>query len=112
MPHQRARLGQRGELLAARYLETQGYRILSRNVNTPSGEIDIVALDGDTLVIVEVRTTRKYFWNSSRIDKHQKASETSPGSHGVFAVSTGVHPSLSHRCGIGRIKVGWRNTKY
>ena len=34
-----------------------GYRILARNVNLPVGELDLVALDGRTLVFVEVRST-------------------------------------------------------
>ncbi len=47
--------GKVGEDLAVAYLEGLGYRILARNVRTRIGELDVVALDGDTLVIVEVR---------------------------------------------------------
>jgi putative endonuclease len=49
-------LGRRGEALAADYLEAQGMRIVDRNWRCPEGEIDIVALDGDALVIAEVKT--------------------------------------------------------
>ena len=49
-------LGRRGEQLAVDHLEAAGYRILDRNWRCPSGELDIVALDGDTLVVVEVKT--------------------------------------------------------
>ena len=49
-------LGRRGEELAAGYLEAQGMRIVDRNWRCSGGEIDIVALDGDTLVIAEVKT--------------------------------------------------------
>lgn len=49
-------LGRRGEELAARYLENLGYRIVGRNVTNTLGEMDIVALDGQTVVIVEVKT--------------------------------------------------------
>jgi putative endonuclease len=52
----RARLGKKGEQLAAEHLLTKGYSILGQNVRFASGEIDIVAVDGNTLVIVEVRT--------------------------------------------------------
>ena len=48
--------GDRGERAAANYLKRQGYRIVSRNYSTPWGEIDIVALDGTTIVFVEVKT--------------------------------------------------------
>jgi len=51
-------LGRRGEELAACYLEARGMQILDRNWRCPEGEIDIVALDGDALVIAEVKTRR------------------------------------------------------
>jgi putative endonuclease len=51
-------LGRRGEELAAGYLEAQGMRIVDRNWRCPEGEIDIVAFDGDALVIAEVKTRR------------------------------------------------------
>lgn len=49
-------LGRRGEEVAAGYLEAQGMRIVDRNWRCAEGEIDIVALDGDALVIAEVKT--------------------------------------------------------
>lgn len=49
-------LGQRGETLAANYLEESGLRVIDRNWRCSDGEIDIVALDGDVLVVVEVKT--------------------------------------------------------
>jgi putative endonuclease len=48
--------GRRGEALALAELSRLGYRILATNARTRGGEIDIVALDGRTLCIVEVRT--------------------------------------------------------
>jgi putative endonuclease len=48
-------LGKTGEELAADYLEKNGYRILARNYKTRLGEIDIVALDKDTICFVEVK---------------------------------------------------------
>ncbi len=49
-------LGERGENVAARFLQRAGYKILTRNFRTPVGEIDIIARDGKTLVFVEVKT--------------------------------------------------------
>jgi putative endonuclease len=50
-------LGARGERLAARYArKTLGFSILARNVRSPDGEIDLIALDGQCLVFIEVRT--------------------------------------------------------
>lgn len=45
-----------GEEIAAEYLIKQGYRIVERNYRTPIGEVDIIALDGKTLVFVEVKS--------------------------------------------------------
>lgn len=54
----RRRLGDAGEDMAAHLLVEHGLSIHERNVRTASGEIDIVARDGDTVVFVEVRTRR------------------------------------------------------
>ena len=50
-------LGQRSEKAAARYLRKLGYRILAANIADKLGEIDLLALDGESLVVVEVRST-------------------------------------------------------
>lgn len=51
-------LGKRGENAAAKFLDARGYEIIERNWKCFAGEADIVALDGDTLVFVEVKTRR------------------------------------------------------
>lgn len=48
--------GDRGERAAVKFLKRQGFRIVKRNYATPWGEIDIIALDGTTIVFVEVKT--------------------------------------------------------
>ena len=50
------RTGRWGEDIALTYLEKKAYRILERNWHTGHKELDIIALDGNTLVIVEVKT--------------------------------------------------------
>lgn len=45
-----------GEELAAEFLKNKGYKILTRNFRIRGGEIDIIAIDGDVLVYVEVKT--------------------------------------------------------
>ena len=54
----RQKLGARAEELAARRLAAAGWRIVERNARTRFGELDIVALDGRTLVFVEVKAGR------------------------------------------------------
>jgi putative endonuclease len=49
--------GRRGERFVAKYLRRQGCRILGRNVDDRLGEIDLLALDGQTIVVVEVRSS-------------------------------------------------------
>ncbi len=49
-------LGKYGEDLAVAFLKKQGYVILERNFRIRGGEIDIVALDGQVLTYVEVKT--------------------------------------------------------
>jgi putative endonuclease len=52
-------LGDRGERAAARYLRRKGLRVITRGYRGPSGEIDLVAREGDRLVFVEVKTRRR-----------------------------------------------------
>lgn len=49
-------IGNRGEDITAQYLEREGFTILERNWRCLFGEVDIIALDGDTVVLVEVKT--------------------------------------------------------
>lgn len=51
-------LGQRGEDAAAAYLERVGMTVVERNWRSKQGEVDIVALDGTTLVLCEVKTRK------------------------------------------------------
>lgn len=52
------RLGERGEDAAVAYLERIGFDIVERNWRCQSGEVDIVALDGEVLVLCEVKTRK------------------------------------------------------
>jgi putative endonuclease len=61
-------LGQRGEVLAAEYLESAGYRLVASNFTLPVGrslrgalvraEIDLIAYEDATLCFIEVKTRR------------------------------------------------------
>ena len=51
-------LGKKGELLAADYLKTCGYRILERNWVYGRAEIDLIALHEGKLIFIEVKTRR------------------------------------------------------
>ena len=49
-------LGKRGEDFAVRYLKRLGYHVVGRQVDLRVGELDVVAVDGRTVVFVEVKT--------------------------------------------------------
>lgn len=52
----RTELGRRAEQLAAQLLLREGYRLLERNYRIRSGEIDLIAEEGEILCFVEVRS--------------------------------------------------------
>lgn len=54
--NQERNLGFQGEERAAVYLDSLGYEILERNFRCTFGEIDIIAMDGETLCFIEVKT--------------------------------------------------------
>jgi putative endonuclease len=55
MTRARLAIGAAGERAAAAHLEAQGWRIVERNARTRLGELDLVALEGRTLVFAEVK---------------------------------------------------------
>ncbi len=66
--------GREGEERAAIYLASLGYRILARNARLPGGEIDIIALDGSTLVFIEVkrRSQRRFGSALAAVDARKR----------------------------------------
>ena len=60
MPKKASSKGRAGEEAAASYLEKKGIRILQRNFRSRSGEVDIIALDGETVIFIEVKTWSAY----------------------------------------------------
>ena len=52
------RSGRRAEWVAALLLMAKGYRILGMRLTTPQGEVDLVALRGAVLAVVEVKRRR------------------------------------------------------
>jgi putative endonuclease len=50
-----AETGAHAERLAEHFLETRGLRVVARNFRTRAGELDLVMLEGQQLVVVEIR---------------------------------------------------------
>lgn len=59
LPSDRRRLGRFGESVAAHFLQRRGAAVLARNVETPVGELDLIAAVGGEMTAVEVRTARR-----------------------------------------------------
>lgn len=57
--------GQQGEDRALQFLQTRGLRLIARNWRWYGGELDLVMLDGDTVVFVEVRARRHTAWGGA-----------------------------------------------
>src|SRR3954465_4531834 len=55
----RARMGRAAEKLVAERLTAAGWEIVERNARTRFGELDIVAIDGASLVFIEVQAGRQ-----------------------------------------------------
>lgn len=70
-PHQ---LGKLGEAIAANYLRVRDYKILNRNWRGKHGEVDIVALDQDVVVLVEVKSSNGEDYSPEEaVDWHKTA---------------------------------------
>jgi len=71
---QRIPLGRRGEEIAARHLKRCGYRILARNYRGAGAEVDLVAVEDETLVFVEVKTRNETGFGSAAeaVDEHKQ----------------------------------------
>ncbi len=68
-------LGRSGEERAARHLAKLGYRILERNYGTRQGEIDLIALDRDTVVFIEVKTRTSDAFGAPELAVGQRKQE-------------------------------------
>lgn len=76
-------LGRWGEDLAAAFLEEKGYAIIERDWKSGHHDLDIVAKDGSTLVIVEVKTRRNRLYGNPEeaIDYRKRRSLLSAINH-------------------------------
>ncbi|MGD8407043.1 MAG: YraN family protein [Thiohalophilus sp.] len=70
----RAERGSRAEQLARRFLEQQGLRFKQANFRCKRGEIDLIMLDGETLVFVEVRyrSNSRFGSAAESVDRHKQ----------------------------------------
>jgi putative endonuclease len=115
----RQQFGFAAEEAAAKFLQSHGYEILGRHVTNRYGELDIVAMDGKTLVAVEVKARRSQRFGSAaesitpkKIEKLVATLDAAALQHGwerenirvdVVTLESGAVPgqfSISHFIGI------------
>ncbi len=84
-------LGKWGEDLAAAYLAKKGYEILERDWKSGHHDLDIIARDEDTLVVIEVKTRRNRLFGDPEeaIDYKKRMSLQSAINHYVKSHRTG-----------------------
>lgn len=72
-------LGDRGELVAERFLIRQGMKIIDRSMMNDFGEIDLIAADKRTIVFVEVKTRKSDLAGNpaEAVDERKQAKITS-----------------------------------
>ncbi len=96
-----ARLGRRGERLAARTLRREGLKILARNYRCPAGEVDLIALDpstraacgAETIAFVEVKTraSARHVAPESAVDRRKQRQLA-----GVASYYLAHHPAADY----------------
>jgi putative endonuclease len=102
----RRKLGDNGETIARRHLETHGLTFVTRNWHCRAGELDLVMLDGDVLVFVEVKTR-----NGERAGRAEEAISPSKAKKLLaagewFVADHPEHQDLTWRCDLVAITIG------
>lgn len=91
-----AKVGQLGEDLACRYLESKGYTIVCRNYRKKYGEIDIIVEGPSGLRFVEVKTVSRE--NNGKTDDTSRGRENNVSrGTGEYAPEDNLHPKKLER---------------
>jgi putative endonuclease len=85
-------VGAYGEQVAVQHLLATGMAVLDRNWRTATGEVDIIARDGDVLVLCEVKTRRGLGFGTpaEAVDRRKVARLRRLAVE--WLATTGVHP--------------------
>lgn len=82
----RQKLGNNGEEAAVQFLKKEGHEIVSRNFRSGRSELDIISLDGDILVISEVKSFVSQPLDAAEYRvNHQKQTQIIKGANGFLA---------------------------
>ncbi|MBE3669602.1 YraN family protein [Vibrio navarrensis] len=93
----RRAVGEQYESLAKRWLIGQGLVFIEQNFNTKLGEIDLIFLDGETIVFVEVKYRKSVYYghaaemvSAAKANKLLKTAYLWLDQHGYNACNTAI----------------------
>ena len=81
--------GKKGEALARRYLLEAGWELLEENWRTGRAEIDLIAMDGEVLVFVEVKTRRTTTYGAPEEGVSNRKMELMTRAAGIYMEQIG-----------------------
>lgn len=84
------KMGRWGEQAAADYLSGRGYEILARNVRTPHGEIDLIAVKDNRTVFVEVKARRTGSYGPPEVSVNARKQMHMIASSQYYAQQNGI----------------------
>ena len=66
--------GKKGEEIASKYLNNNGYEVIKQNFRCKLGEIDLIAIKNNTIIFVEVKTrsSTKFGTAEQAVDSKKK----------------------------------------
>lgn len=82
--------GARGEDLAAEFLLKQGFTILDRNWRFRHYELDLVAQEGDVIIVVEVKTRTSLYAGEPEISVNRMKQRTLVKAANAYVVYFGI----------------------
>lgn len=96
--------GDKGEEEACEFLVSRGYIIIGRNVKFVCGEVDILAQDGRSIVIVEVKSVRgSGFGSAQELVRFKKQNKLKQLARAVEQ----KYPNRTIRIDVVGVKFGW-----
>jgi putative endonuclease len=82
--------GKQGEDLAAEYLKKQGFTILERNWRIGHYELDLIAKEGDMVVVVEVKTRTSLYGGEPEVSVNRMKQRTLVKAANAYVLHFGI----------------------
>lgn len=83
--------GKKGEELAAEFLTSQGIKILHRNWRIGHYELDLVAREGDTVVVTEVKTRKSLYGGEPEVSVTRMKQKTLIKAANAYVMHYGIN---------------------